>query len=92
MSKLDNTRPKESVRLRRMYWQAGMSQREIASALNTSRDAVRRAMDKYDIERRVPGGGQYKKYARFTYDRGYAVWKTTESECRVHQFEGRNND
>ena len=66
-----------------MYYRAGMSVPEIASALNNSQKKIREQMDKYGIKRstRVP-------YAKFhTTKAGYEIWTSTKKKCKVHQLQ-----
>lgn len=80
---IDNTRPSEGERLRHLYHSAGMSEREIASALNTTRYQIRKALDEHDIERRA---SRKEKATLRIDDSGYAVWWATDGTCRVHQL------
>jgi transcriptional regulator with XRE-family HTH domain len=69
-------------RLSKLYWNAGMSQKEIAQAFGVSTKQIKSAMTKYDIQTR-----RYSKYAPYTYDtNGYAQWKTGGKTVRVHQL------
>jgi len=86
MSTIDNTRPDEKERLKKLYYGAGMSQREIASALNTTIDAVRYAMKKHGLDRRARGSNTKKEFATYKMKKGYAIWRSTNKICRVHQL------
>lgn len=69
-------------RIKRLYWQSGMSQTEIAKSFGVTTTEIKSVMVRYGIAER-----SYLKYAPFkTGNLGYEKWGSVESNVRVHQL------
>jgi hypothetical protein len=71
-------------RLNRLYWQAGLTQGQIADLHGVSKKDVRESMYKHDIETRH--GPQKQRYARYSTYNGYERWEEGNKTVYVHQL------
>lgn len=70
---------KDAERLQRLYWEAGMTLREMCDELGCSKPTLIKYMDKFDIERRDCGGNDPD-----------APWKDEDNLRELYCEKGRN--
>jgi len=76
----------DAKRLRELYWEAGLSQKQIAELYSVSRVAIGRAMKRNGVESRQSAGvtSGYCNYS--TGKQGYERWNSDGETVYVHQL------
>jgi len=76
--------PVTENRLRELYWEDGLSLRDVADELDVSDNSVRSWMDHYGIERPSRAESVRVNRAGFRTDaRGYEVWHTSHGQTHI---------